>query len=124
MSLPRVLAAALAVLAVTWAGAAPALAHALLDHADPPVGSTLGAAPGRLTLFFTQAVEPAFSTVEVTDASGAKVDRGDVEVDPQDGSIVRVSLAPLSPGTYRVSWRVVSVDTHPTEGAFTFRVGS
>ena len=61
-------------------------------------------------------VEPKF------DEKGAKVDKGDVQVDPNDGALLRVSLNPLPPGTYKVVWHVVSVDTHPTEGDFTFQV--
>jgi methionine-rich copper-binding protein CopC len=118
----RVLVAASLLLAASWAGAPAACAHALLDHAEPRVGGSVSAAPAEVTLFFTQAVEPAFASVAVTDASGAEVDRGDVRVDPGDGAVVRVSLRPLPPGTYQVRWRVVSVDTHPSEGTFTFHV--
>jgi len=78
--------------------AAPfARAHAFLDHAIPAVGSSVPASPAVVTLWFTQDLEPAFSDVTVK---------------------------PLPPGTYTVSWHVVSVDTHPTEGTFTFEVGT
>jgi len=106
----------------SWAGASPAVAHAFLDRASPRVGSTVSPAPSELTLSFTQNLEPAFSSVEVLDEKGAKVDKGDVHVDPNDGSLLRVSLNPLLPGTYKVVWHVVSVDTHSTEGDFTFQV--
>jgi methionine-rich copper-binding protein CopC len=79
-------------------------------------------APSELTLSFTQNLEPAFSSVDVLDEKGAKVDKGNVQVDPNDGALLRVSLNPLPPGTYKVVWHVVSVDTHPTEGDFTFQV--
>jgi methionine-rich copper-binding protein CopC len=122
MRIIRVSSSASLLLLLNWAGASPALAHAFLDHASPRVGSTVSQAPNELTLSFTQNLEPAFSTVEVLDEKGGKVDKGDVQVDPNDGALLRVSLKSLSPGTYKVIWHVVSVDTHPTEGDFTFQV--
>ena len=101
-----------------------AQAHAFLDHASPAVGRSVPASPPTVTIWFTQELEPAFSSIEVQDQSGARVDAGDAKVDPKDATILRVSVKPLSPGKYKVFWRVVSVDTHPTEGTFTFTVGS
>jgi len=102
--------------------AASALAHAFLDHASPAVGSTVRGPPNGVSLWFTQELEPAFSTVGVLDASGKPVDKGDKQVDSGDRTLLRVSLPPLAPGTYRVRWRVLSVDTHVTEGDFSFEV--
>jgi methionine-rich copper-binding protein CopC len=98
-------------------------AHALLDHANPRVGSTVAAAPMELLLWFTQKLEPAFSNVEVRDSNGARVDEGRAQVDPSDASLLHVVLKPLPSGTYEVRWRVLSVDTHTTEGRFRFNVG-
>jgi copper resistance protein C len=97
-----------------------AQAHAFLDHAEPRVGSTVPTAPRQLSLFFTQKLEPAFSSVEVSDGNGTRVDLGKPSV---SASVMRVGLKPLSPGTYRVRWHVLSVDTHTTEGSFSFQVG-
>ena len=74
-------------------------AHAFLDHATPPVGSSVRTAPRGVTLWFTQNLEAAFSTIAVTDASGQRVDAGDARI---SGSTMRVSLRPLRPGSYRV----------------------
>jgi methionine-rich copper-binding protein CopC len=95
-------------------------AHAFLDRAEPRVGSTVRAAPRELTLWFTQNLEPAFSTVTIADDSGQRVDAGKPSI---SGSVMRAPLRPIRPGTYRVKWRVLSVDTHTTEGSFTFKVG-
>src|SRR6516162_844865 len=95
-------------------------AHAFLDHASPLVGSTVASAPREVSLTFTQNLESAFSSVQVTDANGARVDQGKPQI---SGNTMRVSLKSLSPGTYRVRWHVLSVDTHKTEGNFTFTVG-
>ncbi len=97
-------------------------AHAFLDHAQPAVGSTLHAAPRGVRLWFTEQLEPAFSSVRVQDGAGKQVDQGDSRVDDADARVLTASLPPLAPGKYRVVWRVVSVDTHVTEGDFTFDV--
>lgn len=99
-------------------------AHAFLQHAAPDVGSTVATSPKEVKIQFTEAVEPAFSKIQVFAASGKEVDKGDVHRDPSDHALLRVSLPPLGAGTYKVVWRVVSVDTHVTNGSFTFRVGS
>jgi len=97
-------------------------AHAFLDHAAPAVGSTVHGAPAQVKLWFTQQLEPAFSSVRVLDRSGRQVDKADPQVDRADATLLRVSLPQLAPGTYRVAWRVLSVDTHVTEGDFSFDV--
>jgi copper resistance protein C len=101
-------------------GNGAARAHAFLDHASPLVGSTVPTAPHEVSLSFTQNLEAAFSSVEVTDGGGARVDLGEPEI---SGSSMRVGLKSLSPGTYHVHWQALSVDTHKTEGSFTFDVG-
>jgi methionine-rich copper-binding protein CopC len=102
--------------------AAPARAHAYLDRAEPRVGSSVSTAPRQLSLWFTQNLEPAFSGAEVRDTTGNRVDQG-ARVDPANRSLIRVSLKPLRAGSYKVHWRVLSVDTHTTEGTFSFQVG-
>ena len=100
----------------------PAMAHAFLDEASPRVGSGGNPSPDVLRLKFTQGVEPDFSHVTVT--------RGDVPVvtdspvaDPADNTVLVVKPeAKLQPGTYKVSWAVVSVDTHHTSGSYSFTV--
>jgi methionine-rich copper-binding protein CopC len=109
-------------LALSAAGPA-AQAHAFLDHASPAVGSSVAAAPPVLSLSFTQELEPAFTRVTVTNEAGQRVDLGNAQVLPGAPAELRVGLRPLPPGTYTVSWRVVSVDTHPTEGRFQFTIG-
>jgi methionine-rich copper-binding protein CopC len=122
MMTTRAIAAALA-LAAILSSPAPILAHAFLDHSDPAVGSTVPTAPAALNLWFTQELEPAFSWVTVTDKSGASVNDGTAAIDPNDQTKLIVKLKPLDPGTYTVKWHVLSVDTHTTEGDFTFQVG-
>ena len=99
-----------------------AAAHAFLDQASPRVGSTVHGSPAQVTLRFTEELEPAFSTLRVVDKDGRQVDREDKQLDASDRTVMHVSLPPLEPGTYRVVWRALSVDTHVTEGDFTFVV--
>jgi len=103
-------------------GANDVFAHAFLDHADPAVGSTVTPSPNEVRLWFTQELEPAFSTLHVVDSAGKTVDGGDGQVDSSNPMLLRVSLPALPPGTYRVIWRVLSLDSHTTEGDFTFEV--
>jgi methionine-rich copper-binding protein CopC len=110
------------VLAIVSLAASAAGAHAFLDHANPAVGSTIHGAPVQLQIWFTQELEPAFSTVTVTDSSGAQIDKNDKHVDANDPTLLEVSLPQLPPGDYTVNWRALSVDTHITEGKFTFTV--
>jgi methionine-rich copper-binding protein CopC len=97
-----------------------AAAHAFLDRAEPRVGNRVATAPREVTLWFTQKLETAFSTITVTNSTGQRVDTGKTRV---SGSQMSVSLRPGGTGTYHVTWRVLSVDTHTTDGSFTFQVG-
>ena len=99
---------------------AAAHAHAFLDHASPLVGSTVASAPREVSLTFTQNLEAAFSSVQVTGPNGARVDQGKAQI---SGNTMRVGLKSLAAGTYRVRWHALSVDTHKTEGSFAFTVG-
>lgn len=101
------------------ASAASLQAHAFLQHAGPGAGATLAVPPRRIALTFTEKLEPVFSGVTVTNVSGSSVEAGAVLI---SGNAMVVALRPLAPGTYRVSWHVVSVDTHRTEGAYSFTV--
>jgi copper resistance protein C len=102
---------------------AGAKAHAFLDHASPAVGSSVPTAPTVVTIWFTQDLEPAFSNVTVTNQAGQRVDLGNAKIPAGSPAELQIGLKPLPPGTYLVNWHVVSVDTHPTEGTFTFEVG-
>jgi methionine-rich copper-binding protein CopC len=97
-------------------------AHAFLKDADPGVGSTIQRSPSEVRIRFTENIEPAVSSIQVFDASGKEVDKRDLHLDRSDHALLHVSLPLLGAGIYKVVWRVVSVDTHVTNGNFTFRV--
>ena len=107
---------------IVLAGSARVEAHAFLKRAEPAVGSTVQTSPNEVRIRFTENIEPAFSSIQVFDPSNRQVDKGDVHLDRSDHALLHVSLPRLGAGTYTVVWRVVSVDTHVTNGTFTFRV--
>ena len=114
---------ALALLALLAGGfPAAARAHAFLDHAVPPVGGTVAAAPREVRLYFSEAVETLFSGAELVGADGQAVATAPATVAAGDKTQLVLPLPPLRPGKYRVRWHVVSVDTHRTEGDFTFEI--
>lgn len=103
-------------------GPRAALAHAFLDHASPRVGSTVTGTPTEVALWFTERLEPAFCTAHVLDSAGQPVDAGKATVSDAEPNRLVVPVHSLAPGAYRVTWRVLSVDTHITEGDYTFSV--
>jgi methionine-rich copper-binding protein CopC len=107
--------------ALWCAGVGTARAHAFLDRASPAVGSTVHAPPSEVRIQFTEELEPAYSAAHVEDASGATVSTA-ARVDERERSVLIVSLGALKPGRYKVIWKVLSVDTHVTNGTFTFTV--
>ena len=109
-----------AALILAWQSSA--WAHAFLDHADPKVGSTITHSPAEIKVWFTQNLEPAFSTLQVQDASGHEVDKKDAHLNDKDKSLFKVTVPPLPSGTYTVIWHAVSVDTHRTQGRFKFTI--
>jgi hypothetical protein len=102
--------------------ASTALAHALLHKAIPGVGATVHAAPAEVTLLFSEGVEASFSSIAVSNAAGTHYESGDPHTAPGDQKTLSVALKPLAAGTYTVEWHATSVDTHKTEGKFTFTV--
>jgi methionine-rich copper-binding protein CopC len=110
----------LAVLALLPAG--PLHAHAMLKRASPAAGTTAKTTPNEVVLTFSEKLEPKFSSIEVRDAKGVAVQAGKAQGGSK-ATELRVPLKPLAPGAYKVIWRVLSVDTHRSEGSFTFRIG-
>src|SRR5262249_10214931 len=101
---------------------AGALAHAFLDRAVPPVGGTAAASPPEIRLFFSEAIEPRFSTIALTSIDGRPIQTGPSTVDPHDQPQFMLPLPAPPSGRYKVPWHVISVDTHATQGDFTFEI--
>ena len=102
--------------------AARVSAHVFLERSDPAVGGKIHSVPAAVRIWFTAAIEPAFSRIQIFDATGKQVDKNNTHSDPSSRSLLQISLPRLGPGTYKVAWDVVSVDTHATKGDFTFQI--
>jgi copper transport protein len=112
------------VLVLLLAGAAPASAHAALRGTDPDDGSVVQRAPRHLTLTFTESVGLLDDSFRVFGPDQRRVHTGEVRHVDGRSETARVGLpGKLAQGTYTVAWRVVSADSHPVSGAFTFSVG-
>lgn len=98
-------------------------AHAFLVRAEPRVGSNVNKHPTEVRVWFSETVQSAASTIQVFNASGKQVDKRDTHSDGGNRAILCISLFPaLTPGTYKVVWRVTSMDTHVTHGNFHFQI--
>ncbi|MGW0013111.1 copper resistance protein CopC [Streptomyces tendae] len=105
-------------------GAGPASAHAALNSTDPGDGAVLQRAPGHVTLTFSESVGLRDDSFRVLDPGGHRVRTGVTGHAEGRSDTARVALpGGLGEGTYTVAWRVVSADSHPVSGAFTFSVG-
>jgi copper transport protein len=118
------LAPLLCVMAVSSVGVAPAAAHAQLEGSEPPSGSALAESPPFFELRFDEPVEIALGAIELVSADGTSIDVGAADHPGGDRRRVSVPLPELGDGTYVASWRVVSSDGHPVQGAVTFAVGA
>jgi copper transport protein len=117
--------AAVPVLAVVLVAtaASPAFAHATLQDTTPAPGQVLDKAPKTVTLGFNESVEAALGAIRVFNSKGDRLDIGDVTHPGGQQSQVRAALPKLDNDSYVVTWRVISADSHPVRGAFTFQVG-
>jgi copper transport protein len=116
---------ALAAVAVVAALAAPASAwaHAALLRTTPSASVTLDRSPDQVQMTYSEAVEPRFAIVYVSNAAGRRVTAGFPTRSPTNPDTLVTKLRPITEGWYLVYWRVISADGHPVRGAFTFAVG-
>ncbi|MFF8533860.1 copper resistance CopC/CopD family protein [Streptomyces sp. SAS_267] len=113
----------LAVTGALLAGAAPASAHAALTGSNPTQGSVVDEAPAQVSLTFSEQVSLNGESLQVLDPKGGRVDAGNAT--DLGGDTYALKLRPgLPDGTYTVTYQVVSADSHPVSGAFTFSVGA
>ncbi|MCW2755083.1 MAG: hypothetical protein JWQ32_2494 [Marmoricola sp.] len=104
--------------------ASPADAHAVLEGSNPAPDVTVVAAPRTVTLRYDEAVTILPTSLRVFGPDGDRVDQGVVTHPGGVGAQVSVNLDQLTTqGTYLVSWRVISADSHPVSGAYTFSFG-
>ncbi|MES5819028.1 copper resistance protein CopC [Streptomyces sp. RG80] len=108
-----------------FGGAGSASAHAALRSSDPEDGVVLKSAPGHITLTFTESVGLLDDSFRVLSPKNERVRTGEADHVPGRSDTARVALPAdgLGEGTFTVAWRVVSADSHPVSGAFTFSIG-
>ena len=99
-------------------------AHAWPERFEPRQDAPLRSAPAEVRILFGGDIEPAFSTIEVTDVAGRRVDMGGARVDDRNRRLLRVGLHALGPGVYRVTWYVLAIDGHRNDGTYVFTVSS
>ena len=97
-----------------------ALAHARVLTLDPGPGAHLANAPGAVSISFSEPVTQVGLGITVAAPSGRRISRGRAH---EVNSTLSVQITDAGQGTYRVSWRAVARDTHPTSGTYTFDVG-
>ncbi|MFI0964397.1 copper resistance CopC/CopD family protein [Streptomyces sp. NPDC021080] len=113
----------LAVTGTLLAGAAPASAHAALTGSNPTQGSVVDKAPAQVSLTFSEQVSLNDDSLQVLDPKGDRVDAGGAS--GLGGDTYGLKMRPgLPDGTYTVTYQVVSADSHPVSGAFTFSIGA
>ena len=99
-----------------------AFAHAKLIRSQPLPFEELATAPAEVKLWFNELLEDEFNLIEVTDATGRRVENGVAQVNPQDRTNLVARLGNLSSGSYVIRWRILSLDGHPARGRFIFTV--
>lgn len=112
----------IATVACITLGAASALAHAhaKIASSQPAANSELTSTPTEIRLQFNEALEPAFSKIELVDAKQAPVALPKVALDKADPKVMVTPVPALTPGQYEVRWSAMSRDGHKTEGHFAF----
>ena len=115
----RVLVAGILVIATP----AAALAHAELTSSNPVADAVLTTAPHEITLTFSDELDDGLSAFVVTDADGAEVGTGSVDLDVAERNVLRGSMSVEAHGTYEVRWSVTGTDGHEVTGSLAFVVG-
>ena len=98
-----------------------ASAHSFPEEENPSAGASLAAPPAQVSIKYDAPIESLFDSLQVLDATGQDKAAGAPQVSA-DRYELSVPVAPLTPGDYTVKWRVVCVDTHHTEGSYTFTI--
>jgi methionine-rich copper-binding protein CopC len=121
MNARRAIVTAVRIIAALVVIAGVADAHSFPEEENPSAGATLAAPPAQVSIKYDAPIESLFDSLQVLDATGQDKAAGAPQVSA-DGYELSVPVAELTPGDYTVKWRVVCIDTHHTEGSYTFTV--
>jgi methionine-rich copper-binding protein CopC len=121
MRASTLMAATAGLLSVLAVSTALVSAHSFPESEAPAAGQTLNEPPSEVRIKYDAPIEKLFAQLSVLDSSGQNLAQGAPTVS-DDGYILMVKLPRLKPGNYLVKWRVVGIDTHHTEGSFSFSV--
>lgn len=114
---------ATALLAIVVSSPIMSWAHSFPDKETPSAGQKIASPPSEVVIDFDAPIEKLFATLEVTGADGKNEAAGAPQVS-DDGRQLSVKVGALKPGDYTVKWAVVCIDTHHTEGSYTFSVAN
>jgi methionine-rich copper-binding protein CopC len=109
------------ILALIVGVTAAASAHSFPEQETPAAGATLNEPPSEVTIKYDAPIERLFASLEVLNSAGQNEALGKPEVSP-DGWKLSIPVNKLQPGEYTVRWRVVCIDTHHTQGSYSFTV--
>ncbi len=112
-----------ALVAIGMSFAIVAWAHSFPESETPSAGQTVASAPAEITINFDAPIEKLFAKLEVTGADGKNEAAGAPQIS-DDGRRMSVKVNALKPGDYAVKWAVVGIDTHHTQGSYTFAIAS
>ena len=112
-----------ALLAMALSSPTPASAHSFPEKETPAAGEKLASPPSEVVIDFDAPIEKLFAKLEVMGADGQNLAVGSPQVS-DDGRQLSVKVGALKPGDYTVKWAVVCIDTHHTEGSYTFSVAN
>src|SRR5207253_298945 len=123
MTTSKMYISAAAVVATVMSNASAASAHSFPESQTPSAGQKVSSPPAEVTINFDAPIEKLFAKLEVTGADGKNEAAGPPQIS-DDGRRMSVRVASLKPGDYMVKWAVVGIDTHHTEGSYTFSISS
>jgi copper resistance protein C len=123
MKKSRICMSAAAILTIALSIPTLALAHSFPETESPSAGQTLASPPPDVTIKFDAPIEKLFAKLEVVGPDGSNQALGGPHVS-DDATQLSVKVPALKPGEYTVRWAVVGIDTHHTEGSYTFTVGN
>ncbi len=112
----------LALAVLLGSGAAPALAHSVLERSVPAAGAAVAQAPSSIELTFNETIGANFATLDLTGPEGAGVELGAASVSADGRTLAAPVEGSLPAGAYEVEWGVLSQDGHRVTGDFRFTV--